>query len=259
MKVGIPSETKADEYRVSMTPAGVRELTDRGHEVLVQAGAGAASGFPDAHYAAQGATIAPDADAVFAGAEHDRQGQGAAARPRSRGCATGQILFTYLHLAPAPELTRALCDSGATCDRLRDGRGPPGPPAAARADVGDRGPARDAGGRVHAREAARRPRRAARRRARRRRGERDGDRRRQRRRATPPRSRSAWAPTSSSSTSRSTACASSRPSFGGRCSTVHSSTLAIEELLPRTDLVIGAVLRRRRPRAVRDPPQPARR
>ena len=69
MKVGIPSETKSDEYRVSMTPAGVRELTERGHDVIVQAGAGRASGFPDAHYAAQGATIAPDARAVFDGAE----------------------------------------------------------------------------------------------------------------------------------------------------------------------------------------------
>ena len=59
MRVGMPSETKSDEYRVSMTPAGVRELTERGHDVLVQAGAGGASGFPDLHYAAQGATIAP--------------------------------------------------------------------------------------------------------------------------------------------------------------------------------------------------------
>ena len=53
MRVGIPSETKADEYRVSMTPAGVRELTERGHEVTVQEGAGAASGFADSQYAAQ--------------------------------------------------------------------------------------------------------------------------------------------------------------------------------------------------------------
>ena len=69
MKVGIPSETKADEYRVSMTPAGVRELTERGHEAIVQQGAGAASGFTDSGYAAQGAVIVPDADAVFATAE----------------------------------------------------------------------------------------------------------------------------------------------------------------------------------------------
>ena len=114
MRVGIPSETKVEEYRVSMTPAGVRELSERGHEVLVQAGAGAASGFADAQYATQGATIVPDADAVFAGAEmivkvkEPLDPEVARLRP-------GQILFTFLHLAPAPELTRALCASGATC------------------------------------------------------------------------------------------------------------------------------------------------
>ena len=69
MKVGIPGETKADEYRVSMTPAGVRELTDHGHEVVIQEGAGVASGFNDPQYVAQGATIAPDADGVFSTAE----------------------------------------------------------------------------------------------------------------------------------------------------------------------------------------------
>ena len=69
MKVGIPSETKADEYRVSMTPAGVRELTDHGHGVVIQEGAGVASGFSDPQYVAQGATIVPDADGVFSTAE----------------------------------------------------------------------------------------------------------------------------------------------------------------------------------------------
>ena len=114
MRVGIPTETKADEYRVSMTPAGVRELTDGGHQVLVQQGAGAASGFDDAQYVAQGATIVPDADAVFASAEmivkvkEPLDPEVARLRP-------GQILFTYLHLAPVPELTRALCATGATC------------------------------------------------------------------------------------------------------------------------------------------------
>ncbi len=113
MKVGIPSETKPDEYRVSMTPAGVRELTERGHEVMVQQGAGDASGFSDAEYAAQGATIAPDADAVFAGAEMIVKVK-EPLPPEVVRLRPGQILFTYLHLAPAPELTRALCASGAT-------------------------------------------------------------------------------------------------------------------------------------------------
>ena len=114
MKVGIPSETKADEYRVSMTPAGVRELTERGHEAIVQQGAGAASGFTDSGYAAQGAVIVPDADAVFATAEMIVKVKEPLA-PEVARLRPGQILFTFLHLAPAPALTRALCESGATC------------------------------------------------------------------------------------------------------------------------------------------------
>jgi alanine dehydrogenase len=69
MKVGVPSEIKTDEYRVALTPSGVRELSDRGHSVCVQAGAGEGSAIPDEHYVAQGATIVPDADAVFADAD----------------------------------------------------------------------------------------------------------------------------------------------------------------------------------------------
>ena len=69
MKVGVPTEIKADEYRVALTPAGVRELADVGHEVLVQAGAGDGSAILDADYEAQGATIVADADGVFGEAE----------------------------------------------------------------------------------------------------------------------------------------------------------------------------------------------
>ena len=86
MKVGVPTEVKTDEYRVALTPAGVRELVDAGHEVYVQSGAGEGSAITDEQYTAQGATILPDADAVFAEATHDRQGQGAPAARRSRGC-----------------------------------------------------------------------------------------------------------------------------------------------------------------------------
>jgi alanine dehydrogenase len=93
VKVGIPSETKPDEYRVSMTPAGVRELTERGHEVAVQQGAGDASGFSDAEYAAQGATIAADADAVFAGAEMVVKVK-EPLPPEVERLRPGQILFT---------------------------------------------------------------------------------------------------------------------------------------------------------------------
>jgi alanine dehydrogenase len=66
MKVGVPTEIKTDEYRVALTPAGVRELVEHGHEVMVQAGAGLGSAIADEEYAEQGASILPDADAVFA-------------------------------------------------------------------------------------------------------------------------------------------------------------------------------------------------
>ena len=65
MRVGVPAETKADEYRVALTPAGVRELVTHGHEVLVEAGAGEGSGFPDADFTRQGARIAREAGEVF--------------------------------------------------------------------------------------------------------------------------------------------------------------------------------------------------
>jgi len=114
MKIGVPSEVKTDEYRVGMTPAGVRELVDAGHEVVVQQGAGIGSGIADADYAAQGATVLPDADAVFGAAEMivkvKEPQPDEVARLESR-----HLLFTYLHLAPARELTHGLMNSGATC------------------------------------------------------------------------------------------------------------------------------------------------
>jgi alanine dehydrogenase len=125
MKVGVPTEIKTDEYRVALTPAGARELTDAGHEVLVESGAGEGSGASDADYEAQGARILPDADAVFAAAElivkvkEPQPEEVARLEPR-------HTLFTYLHLAPDPELTRGLAASGATCiayETVEDGRG----------------------------------------------------------------------------------------------------------------------------------------
>ena len=113
MKIGVPTEIKSDEYRVAVTPAGVRELSEHGHEVLVQAGAGEGSAIADASYEAQGATIVPDAAGVFEAAEmvlHVKELQPSEIemlRP-------GQLLFTYLHLAPDPEQTRGLCGSGVT-------------------------------------------------------------------------------------------------------------------------------------------------
>jgi alanine dehydrogenase len=70
VRVGVPSEIKSDEYRIAITPAGVRELTSRGHDVLVQAGAGEGSAMGDEQFQAQGARIVADAQTVFAEAEH---------------------------------------------------------------------------------------------------------------------------------------------------------------------------------------------
>jgi alanine dehydrogenase len=113
MKIGVPTEIKSDEYRVAVTPAGVRELAEHGHEVLVQAGAGEGSAISDGDYEAQGATIVPEAAELFGEAEmilHVKELQPSEIemlRP-------GQLLFTYLHLAPDPEQTRGLCGSGVT-------------------------------------------------------------------------------------------------------------------------------------------------
>jgi len=113
VKIGVPTEIKADEYRVAVTPAGVREMSEHGHEVLVQAGAGEGSAILDEEYSAQGATIVPDAAAVFEAAEmilHVKELQASEIemlRP-------GQLLFTYLHLAPDPEQTRGLREAGVT-------------------------------------------------------------------------------------------------------------------------------------------------
>jgi alanine dehydrogenase len=114
VKVGVPTEIKADEYRVALSPSGVRELTDRGHSVVVQAGAGEGSGIADEDYSTQGASIVPDADTVFGEADlivkvkEPQTAEVARLEPR-------HTLFTYLHLAPDHELTRGLLESGATC------------------------------------------------------------------------------------------------------------------------------------------------
>ncbi len=125
MKVGIPTEIKPDEYRVAITPAGVREMVEHGHEVLIEAGAGGGSAITDDDFKAQGAQLAPDADTVFAEAEmvvKVKEPQ----PPEVEMLRPGQLLFTYLHLAPDPDLTRGLCDSGATCvayETVEDARG----------------------------------------------------------------------------------------------------------------------------------------
>ena len=113
MKIGVVKEIKADEYRVALTPAGARELVQRGHDVLVEAGAGEGSAFTDAHYAMVGAQV-QSVDDVWAEAELLLKVKEPIPEeyPRVRA---GQILFTYLHLAASKELTEALVASGATC------------------------------------------------------------------------------------------------------------------------------------------------
>jgi alanine dehydrogenase len=125
MRIGVPTEIKVHEYRVGMTPAGVRELAAHGHDVLVQAGAGAAIGLSDDAWRAAGARLVEDAAAVWAGAElivkvkEPQPSEFAMLR-------AGSMLFTYLHLAPDPVQARALLDSGCTAIAYETVTGPGG-------------------------------------------------------------------------------------------------------------------------------------
>ncbi|GAA4822205.1 alanine dehydrogenase [Nocardioides caeni] len=107
MRVGIPAEVKDHEYRVAITPVGVTELTAHGHEVVVQSGAGAGSSIADAAYVAAGASIVPDADAVWGTAEMVLKVKEPVAQEYHR-MREGQVLFTYLHLAADKPLTEEL-------------------------------------------------------------------------------------------------------------------------------------------------------
>jgi alanine dehydrogenase len=125
MRIGVPKEIKNHEYRVGLTPASVRELTSRGHAVLVQAGAGAAIGLSDAQYLAAGAKMETDAATIFAQCDMIVKVK----EPQAQECAMlrpGQILYTYLHLAPDPEQTEALIKSGAICIAYETITGPGG-------------------------------------------------------------------------------------------------------------------------------------
>jgi len=114
LRVGVPTEIKPQEGRVGLTPAGVRELVSRGHEVVVEAGARRRSRLPDSAFADQGATIAPNSEAVCGWAEmivkvkEPQPGEVAQLQPH-------HTLFTYLHLAAEPALAHGLAESGATC------------------------------------------------------------------------------------------------------------------------------------------------
>ena len=111
MIVGVPKEVKNHEYRVAMVPAGVKSLVADGHTVLIQASAGEGSGISDAEYIYAGAKMRPTAEAVFA--ESDMIIKVKEPLPQEYPLLRNdQVLFTYLHLAPAPELTKALLDCG---------------------------------------------------------------------------------------------------------------------------------------------------
>lgn len=113
MIVGVPREIKTEEYRVAMTPVGVRELIAHGHRVLVESEAGAGSSITDDAYASVGAEIVPDAPAVFG--EADMIVKVKEPQPSEIGMLEPRhVLFTYLHLAAYPEEARGLLESGAT-------------------------------------------------------------------------------------------------------------------------------------------------
>jgi alanine dehydrogenase len=125
MLVGVPKEIKNHEYRVGLTPPSVRELVARGHQVLVQTNAGAEIGLSNEEYQAAGAVIVDTAKEIFARAEMIVKVK----EPQPGECAMlgeGQILYTYLHLAPDPEQTAALLRSGAVCIAYETITGPGG-------------------------------------------------------------------------------------------------------------------------------------
>src|ERR1700723_2417537 len=113
MHVAIPTETKNNEFRVAITPSGVAELTRRGHEVLVQAGAGEGSSIPDSEFKAAGAQLIATAEGVWAGADLVLKVKEPTPIEYSR-MRHGQTLFTYLHLAASQACTEALLASGTT-------------------------------------------------------------------------------------------------------------------------------------------------
>jgi alanine dehydrogenase len=112
MRIGVVKEIKSDEYRVALTPAGARELVQRGHDVVVEAGAGAGSAFPDSAYEAAGARLA-GVDDVWADSELLLKVK-EPIEPEYSQLREGLVLFTYLHIAADEPLTRALVESGIT-------------------------------------------------------------------------------------------------------------------------------------------------
>ncbi|WP_323778535.1 alanine dehydrogenase [Leisingera sp.] len=125
MKIGCPTEIKPQEFRVGMTPDAVREAVNNGHDVVIQKGAGTGAGFTDEDYTAAGAVILGTAEEVFATAGMIVKVKEPQAAERKM-LREGQLLFTYLHLAPDPEQTHDLLESGCTAiayETVTDDRG----------------------------------------------------------------------------------------------------------------------------------------
>ncbi|KXF89320.1 alanine dehydrogenase [Phaeobacter inhibens] len=125
MKIGCPTEIKPQEFRVGMTPDAAREAVNRGHTVLIQAGAGMGAGFTDEDYTTAGAAIIDTAEEIFATADMIVKVKEPQAVERKM-LRESQLLFTYLHLAPDPDQTRDLLDSGCTAiayETVTDDRG----------------------------------------------------------------------------------------------------------------------------------------
>ena len=125
MLIGVPKEIKDNEYRVGIVPSTVRELTDKGHQVLVEAGAGSGAGLPDGDYRAAGAEIAAGADAVYSRAALIVKVKEPLAVERKK-LNRGQVLFAYLHLAPDREQTEDLITAGVTAIAYETVTGPQG-------------------------------------------------------------------------------------------------------------------------------------
>ncbi len=125
MKIGCPKEIKPQEFRVGMTPGAVHEAVAHGHGVMIETGAGLGSGFTDADYRAAGATIIATAEELFAASEMIVKVKEPQPAERAR-LREGQLLFTYLHLAPDPDQTHDLLNSGVTAiayETVTDARG----------------------------------------------------------------------------------------------------------------------------------------
>lgn len=113
MLIGVPKEIKSQEYRIGITPAGVREAVQNGHQIMVEAEGGAGIGVSNEDYASAGATISDSAEEIFSQAEMIVKVK----EPQPQECKMlreGQVLFTYLHLAPDPLQTKLLLESGVT-------------------------------------------------------------------------------------------------------------------------------------------------